>query len=104
VVITEESYTSVASFLDRDPLPVWKPNNETEYTFSGRRVKRGLYRASGKRYINSDVNGSLNRIRKVAPNAFGPEGVEDGKAVLAPMARPCSADSRSPAKTSKRNL
>jgi len=77
VKITEESYTSKASFLDRDPLPVRKPNDDRTYTFSGKRVKRGLYRASNGRYINADSNGSYNIIRKVAPDAFGLEGVED---------------------------
>ena len=77
VKITEESYTSKASFLDRDPLPVYDPNDDTERTFSGRRVKRGLYRASGERYINADLNGAYNIIRKVAPDAFTAEGVED---------------------------
>ena len=83
VLITEESYTSKASFLDRDPLPVRKPNDDAKHTFSGKRVKRGLYRASGKRYINADLNGALNIIRKVAPNAFGSEGVE-GSYVVPP--------------------
>jgi putative transposase len=77
VLITEESYTSKASFLDRDPLPAHKPNDETKHTFSGKRVKRGLYRASNGRYINADINGAGNIIRKVAPDAFGSEGVED---------------------------
>lgn len=80
VLITEESYTSKASFLDRDPLPAHSPNDETEYTFSGKRVKRGLYRASHNRYINADVNGAYNIVRKVAPDAFTAEGVEDGRA------------------------
>jgi putative transposase len=83
VEITEESYTSKASFLDHDPLPVWKPNDETKYAFSGKRIERGLYRASNKRYINADLNGACNIIRKVAPDAFPQaEGVEDGKGVL----------------------
>jgi putative transposase len=80
VLITEESYTSKASFLDRDPLPVYNTGNE-KYLFSGKRVKRGLYRAPGRRLINADVNGAYNIIRKVAPDAFGPEGVEDGGAL-----------------------
>jgi putative transposase len=84
VLLTEESYTSKASFLDRDPLPVRKPSDDTEYTFSGRRVKRGLYRASNNRYINADVNGAYNIVRKVAPDAFIAEGVEDGKRVATP--------------------
>ena len=81
VQITEESYTSKASFLDRDPLPVRKPGDETKHTFSGKRVKRGLYQASNGQYINADVNGAANIIRKVAPDAFGSEGVEGGKKV-----------------------
>jgi IS605 OrfB family transposase len=85
VKVTEESYTSKASLLDLDPLPVWKPNDETRHTFSGKRVERGLYQASNGRYINADTNGAGNTIRKVAPDAFGSEGVEDGKGVLASL-------------------
>jgi len=77
VEITEESYTSKASFLDLDLLPVRKSGDDMKYTFSGKRVKRGLYRASNGRYIHADCNGSGNIIRKVAPDAFGSEGVED---------------------------
>jgi putative transposase len=77
VVVTEESYTSKASFLDLDPLPVHKSEDDMNYTFGGKRVKRGLYRASNGRYIHADCNGSGNIIRKVAPDAFKSEGVED---------------------------
>jgi putative transposase len=77
VLITEESYTSKASFLDGDPLPVHDKGDSQKYAFSGKRVKRGLYCASDKRYINADINGSYNIIRKVAPDAFGSEGVEE---------------------------
>jgi putative transposase len=77
VKVTEESYTSKASLLDLDPLPVRKNGDDTKYTFSGKRVKRGLYRASNGRYIHADCNGSGNIIRKVAPDAFGSKGVED---------------------------
>jgi len=87
VKLTEESYTSKASLLDLDPLPVRDPNNggETKHTFSGKRVKRGLYRASDGRSINADINGAGNIIRKVAPDAFGQRAVEDGKGVLASL-------------------
>ncbi|MBV9690908.1 MAG: transposase [Ktedonobacteraceae bacterium] len=86
VVVTEESYTSKASLLDLDPLPVRDPNKGNEqHTFSGNRVKRGLYRAASGREINADINGAGNTIRKVAPDAFGTEGVEDGKGVLASL-------------------
>jgi len=85
VKITEESYTSKASLLDLDPLPVRKSDDETEHTFSGKRIQRGLYRASNGREINADINGAGNIIRKVAPDAFGSEGVEDGKGMLASL-------------------
>lgn len=62
VIIQEESYTSKASFLDNDDIPVY---GEIENpTFSGRRIKRGLYRAGNGRLINADVNGAYNILRK----------------------------------------
>ncbi len=89
VLFTEESYTSKASFLDRDPLPIRKPDDNTEYAFSGKRVARGLYRASGNRYINADLNGAYNIVRKVAPDAFAAEDVEDGKGIAtSPVVHP----------------
>ena len=69
VLVTEESYTSKASFLDADPLPIYDAAKPVS-TFSGRRVKRGLYRAADGRHINADVNGAYNIMRKVAPDAF----------------------------------
>ena len=63
---TEESYTSKASFVDRDFLPTIgaKPDGWKE---SGKRVKRGLYRTGSQNwYINADCNGAANIIRKVA--------------------------------------
>src|SRR5215469_7019020 len=69
VCVTEESYTSKASFLDGDPLPVYDAAKPAP-SFSGKRVKRGQYRAADGRHINADVNGSYNVIRKVAPDAF----------------------------------
>jgi putative transposase len=72
VLLTEESYTSQASFLDADPLPVYDPQRkEKPPTFSGRRLKRGLYRAANGQRFNADVNGSYNIMRKVLPDAFG---------------------------------
>ncbi|NEQ41202.1 MAG: IS200/IS605 family element transposase accessory protein TnpB [Okeania sp. SIO3I5] len=75
VIINEESYTSKASFLDWDDLPVYQKG--VKQRFSGKRVKRGLYQASNGVKYNADVNGSLNILRKVVPNAFsnGIEGV-----------------------------
>ena len=70
VVVQEESYTSKASFLDNDNIPVY---GETENPrFSGRRIKRGLYRTSTGRLINADVNGSYNILRKGLMNNHQP--------------------------------
>jgi len=77
VVLQEESYTSKASFLDADAIPIYG-KEQGEPKFSGKRVKRGLYKAGNGRKFNADVNGSLNILRKASPDAFG-KGVEDGK-------------------------
>lgn len=70
-ITTEESYTSGTSFLDGE-LPI-KDNYD-----KSRRIQRGLFQA-GTQLINSDVNGSLQIMRKVFPDAFyncyGIEGI-----------------------------
>lgn len=60
----EESYTSKASFIDKDIIPVFKAHNETRYVFSGKRIKRGLYKTKDGFLVNSDINGSANILRK----------------------------------------
>jgi putative transposase len=64
VIVSEESYTSKCSFLDLEPIGKHE-------TYAGRRVKRGLFRASTGRCLNADANGAYNILRKVVPNAFG---------------------------------
>ncbi len=56
----EESYTSKASSFDRDRIPVYNADNPVKVKFSGRRVKRGLYKTKTGHLINADCNGSLN--------------------------------------------
>ena len=80
VVVQEESYTSKASFLDSDPLPVYDPTREDQPAFSGKREQRGLYRAKNGRRIQADVNGSYNILRKALPDSFG-QGIEAAIAV-----------------------
>ena len=80
-VLQEESYTSKASFLDQDPIPTYDPKQEGKHVFSGKRIKRGLYRAKDGRTLNADVNGSANIIRKALPNAFDADGIEAVRAV-----------------------
>jgi putative transposase len=79
VLLQEESYTSQASFLDKDAIPIYGQVEE-EPAFSGKRILRGLYRAGNGKRFNADVNGSYNILRKAAPDAFG-KGVEDGVVV-----------------------
>jgi putative transposase len=68
VYLTEESYTSKCSALDHEPI------GKAE-SYLGKRVTRGLFRTSQNILINADINGSLNIIRKVFPNAFV-EGIQ----------------------------
>ena len=60
----EESYTSKASFWDKDELPVYNADNPQNYEFSGKRIHRGLYQTSTGFVFNADVNGALNILRK----------------------------------------
>ena len=60
----EESYTSKASFWDKDEMPVYNADNPTEYPFSGKRVDRGLYKTANGKVFNADINGALNIMRK----------------------------------------
>ena len=60
----EESYTSKASFFDKDEIPVYNDDNPHEYKFSGKRIKRGLYRTKSGYTFNADVNGALNILSK----------------------------------------
>lgn len=60
VISVNEAYTSKCSFLDLEPI---KKHN----SYLGKRVKRGLFKASNGLIYNSDQNGSLNIIR----NAVG---------------------------------
>ncbi|MEG4373639.1 transposase, partial [Microcoleus sp. B4b_D2] len=69
VIVQEESYTSRANFLGLDSIPVYG-KTETEPVFTGKRIKRGLYKTSTGQLINSDVNGGYNILRKAIPNAF----------------------------------
>ena len=64
VVRNEESYTSKASFLDSDDIPVYVEGDKTKHRFSGKRIQRGLYRSSDGTVLNADINGAANILRK----------------------------------------
>jgi len=60
----EESYTSKASFWDKDNIPIYNNDNPRSYIFSGKRIYRDMYQCLNGKYFNADVNGSLNILRK----------------------------------------
>ena len=77
VIMTEESYTSGTSFLDGE-LPTKENYNKK------RRVKRGLFKSNDGKLINADVNGSLQILKKVFPNAYE-NGLWDSGCVMQPV-------------------
>ena len=65
VIRQEEAYTSKASFLDLDFIPVYNEEaSDKKYHFSGRRIHRGLYKSADGTLINADINGAANILRK----------------------------------------
>ena len=69
-MLREESYTSRASLLDLDAIPAYKKGDTTKHTFSGKRVRRGLYKTDRGLFINADINGAGNILRKEYPYAY----------------------------------
>lgn len=57
-VENEESYTSKCDALAMEEI-------RKHELYLGKRVKRGLFRSSTGKYINADVNGAVNILRKV---------------------------------------
>ena len=87
VQVREESYTSKASFLDLDVIPTYDPKRKAKPTFSGKREKRGLFRAKDGRRIHADVNGSYNILRKEFPDAF-PDSLLGGQGIVGAAVHP----------------
>lgn len=81
VIEQEESYTSVASFMAKDSIPVYR-ENDSDAKFSGRRIRRGVYRNADGSEINADLNGSANILRKAFPDAFKEQSVPDFQSVV----------------------
>ena len=68
IIFTEESYTSKASFFDKDELPIYGESDN--HKFSGRRIKRGLYKDSKGNLWNADLNGAANIMRKCSDKSY----------------------------------
>ena len=63
VITNNESYTSGTSFLDNEPV-------HPAYYNKKRRINRGLFISNSGIKINSDINGSLQIMKNVFPDAF----------------------------------
>lgn len=70
VLFQEESYTSKASFKDHDCIPTYGQDDCVSAEFSGRRIKRGLYRNKDGSVVNADLNAAANIGRKALPELF----------------------------------
>ena len=71
----EESYTSKASFPDRDDIPLYEETDDEDEkkekpVFKGTRIRRGIYQSWNGTKINADLNGSANILRKKFGEVF----------------------------------
>lgn len=69
IIEQEESYTSKADVTAGDYLPTYGVDDGNA-SFSGKRLKRGLYRCHDGRLVNADCNGAANILRKVFPDIW----------------------------------
>ena len=99
VVVTEKSCTSGTSFLDGEP-----PTRE--FYNKKRRKYRGLFVSNNETRINADVNGALQIIKKVVPNAFadGIEGVVLRPIMVTPTRIACAGLAVRPIDSPRREL
>lgn len=44
---------------------MYTPNDDKKYSFLGKRIKRELYQSRDGKFLNADINGSYNIMRKV---------------------------------------
>ena len=61
----EEGYTSKCSALDLEEIA-----KHEDHAYAGKRVKRGLFKSALGIFINADVNGALNILRKAIGDDF----------------------------------
>ena len=70
VLMTEESYTSKCSVIDNE-MP------QKHNTYSGKRIKRGLFVSSSGIKINADLNGAMNILKKVTADKLLNENLKE---------------------------
>lgn len=71
LVLHEESYTSKCDALSLESVCKHE-------SYSGKRVKRGLFQSSVGRLVNADVNGMLNILRKVVGDSYVSRIIDNG--------------------------
>ena len=74
----EESYTSKCDALAKEEIGKHE-------SYLGKRVKRGLFRSSTGRFINADVNGAVNILRKVVGESDCINQIIDSGRLLRPI-------------------
>lgn len=65
IIEQEESYTSKADLIANDRIP-----DDKDASFSGKRIKRGLYRCSNGMILNADCHAAANIMRKAIPDIW----------------------------------
>lgn len=78
VIINEESYTSKCDGLCLEEIC-------KHDVYSGNRVKRGLFHSGCGEYINADVNGALNIMRKVFGDSVAVQEIIDSGWLFHPL-------------------
>ena len=66
---SEESYTSKADLIANDRIPTYGVDDK-DASFSGKRIKRGLYRCSNGMILNADCHAAANIMRKAIPDIW----------------------------------
>ena len=78
LTIHEESYSSKCDSLVLEPV-------KKHESYSGQRIKRGLFQSSCGKLINADVNGSLNILRKVVGDSLFIKEIIDSGWLFQPL-------------------
>ena len=69
IIEQKESYTSKADLIANDRIPTYGVDDK-DASFSGKRIKRGLYRCSNGMILNADCHAAANIMRKAIPDIW----------------------------------
>ena len=69
IIEQEESYTAKADLIANDRIPTYGVDDK-DASFSGKRIKRGLYRCSNGMILNADCHAAANIMRKAIPDIW----------------------------------